>query len=437
MTGGVVSSIEPRSIAEDLGWEVGDEIVSINGHVLQDIIDYRFYSADEFLKVLIRRGEETAFFEIEKDYGMPLGVEFEEALFDGERVCGAHCIFCFVEQLPTGLRKSLYIKDDDYRLSFLHGNFVTLANLSDEDIQRILTQRLSPLYVSVHTTDAALRESLLGREAPDILEQIDTLARGHITLHTQIVLCRGINDGEHLEKTIVDLGARYPTVASIAIVPAGLSAHRRNKTPIGSIDAQYSANILDIVGQYQRRFLKEHGTRLLWAADEFYLSSGRAIPASPTYEGFPQIENGVGLVRKFRDSARRAKRLLLDALPRRVRVTVVTGTLAAPLLEEWARSISRDSLEINVLPVVNHLFGDTVTVAGLIVGSDLIEQLRGVDIGDALIVPSVSLRDDAFLDDVTIADVERDLCCKVVVVEPRPYQLVRALLALQEGENSC
>ncbi len=200
--GGIIDKIEPASIAEELGWQPGDEIVSINGHELADLIDYRFYSADEHLSVLVRRGEQTAEFEIEKDIDTDLGVTFEDALFDGVRTCGAKCIFCFVDQLPKGLRKSLYLKDDDYRLSFLHGNFVTLANCTDDDLKRIVTQRLSPLYVSVHTTDPALRERMLGRRCPPILGQIDTLAAGNITLHTQIVLCRGINDGEYLDRTV-------------------------------------------------------------------------------------------------------------------------------------------------------------------------------------------------------------------------------------------
>jgi len=202
---GIIYTVEPDSIAEELGWEPGDELVSINGHELSDLIDYRFYTADEHLIVLVRRGDQSAEFEIEKDYETDLGVTFKDALFDGVRTCGAKCVFCFVEQLPTGLRKSLYLKDDDYRLSFLHGNYVTLANVTDDDLRRIVIQRLSPLYISVHTTDHALRQRMLGREAPNILDQIDTLATGNIRLQTQIVLCCGINDGDYLDRTVEDL----------------------------------------------------------------------------------------------------------------------------------------------------------------------------------------------------------------------------------------
>ena len=431
---GIINTVEPDSIAEELGWQPGDAIVSINGHELSDLIDYRFYTADEHLIVLVRRGEESAEFEIEKDYDTDLGVTFRDALFDGVRTCGAKCIFCFVEQLPKGLRKSLYLKDDDFRLSFLHGNYVTLADVSEDDLQRIVNQRLSPLYISVHTTDPELRVRMLGREAPSILDQIDSLATGNITLHTQIVLCRGINDGEYLDRSIADLSARYPTVQSVAVVPAGITSHRRNNTPIEPIDAQYSCEILDKVRCWQRRFRADKGTRFVWAADEFYLSAGRPVPRASTYEGFPQIENGVGLVRKFKDSAYRARRLpLLMGENAGVRgkgkrvISLVTGQLAAPVVGEWADSLNSDSLAVKVYPIANRLFGESVTVAGLISGRDVIEQLKGENLGDLLVVPSVALLDGVFLDDVTLADVRQALGTRVLASPPSPLALVRLL----------
>jgi putative radical SAM enzyme (TIGR03279 family) len=427
-SGGVISGVEPDSIADDLDWRPGDEIISINGHSLHDVIDFRFYSAEDHIVVTLRRGFETAEFEIEKDPDEPLGVEFADVLFDGVRLCGAHCVFCFVEQLPKGLRKSLYLKDDDYRLSFLHGNYVTLANATHQDLERIIVQRLSPLYVSVHATEPDLRERMLGRGAPDILDQMDFLAQGRISLHTQIVLCRGINDGEHLDRSVADLAARYPTVQSIAIVPVGLTAHRRNKTPIGAIDADYSRSILRKVRDWQRKFLREMGTRLVWAADEFYLNADHPVPSAAAYEGFPQIENGVGLVRQFRDSAYRAARLLRSGLPRSLAVSVVTGVLAKTLLEEWARSVESDKLTINVHGVENRLFGQSVTVAGLLSGKDIIGQLQDKELGDVVFIPSVAVRDGAFLDDVTVDEIESALRRRVIVVEPRPYQLARRIL---------
>lgn len=426
--GGIVSSIEPGSIAEELGWQAGDEIVSVNGHALHDAIDFRFYSAEEFLTVVVRRGEEQAEFEVEKDADDPLGVEFNDVLFDGVRTCGASCIFCFVDQLPKGLRKSLYLKDDDYRLSFLHGNFITLANVSDEDLNRIVTQRLSPLYVSVHATEQDLRRMMLGRDVPDLLQQIDRLADGRITIHAQIVLCRGINDGEHLDRTISDLAERYPTVASIAIVPAAVTAHRHHRTPIGAIDADYSTELLRKVRRYQRNFLAEKGTRLVWAADEFYLNAGWRVPKTAAYEGFPQIGNGVGLVRVFRDSAYRSRRVLPEQLPKPLSVSIATGQLAAPLLEDWVSRVPTGNLRISIHAVTNTLFGESVTVAGLMAGRDVIEQLGGKDLGDILFVPSVALRDGAFLDDVTAAEVESACGCRVVAVEPLPHFLARRII---------
>lgn len=436
--GGIIDRTEPESIAHELGWRPGDEIISINGRELSDILDYRFYSAEEHLKVLVRRADQTAEFEIDKDIDADLGVTFADALFDGVRTCGARCIFCFVDQLPKGLRKSLYLKDDDYRLSFLHGNFVTLANCTSEDVRRIVTQRLSPLYVSVHTTDPVLRERILGRRCPPILEQIDALAAGNITLHTQIVLCRGINDGERLDRTIIDLAARYPTVRSIAVVPAGVTAHRRHKTPIPSMDAKYSVEILCKVRSWQHKFSTELGTRLVWAADEFYLAAGRRVPKASVYEGFPQIENGVGLVRKFLDSAYQARHwwdqhrlpLLGERVGVRARppiVSIITGALAAPIIRQWAESLASAGVKIDVHPIVNRLLGETVTVTGLIAGDDIIDQLRGKRLGDLLVIPAVALRDGAFLDDVTVDDVEHELGVRALVSPPAPIALLRLL----------
>lgn len=447
--GGIVDTVEPGSLADGLGWRSGDRILTINGHPLSDEIDFRFYSADERLTVVLSRRGRRLTFDIHKDYDTPLGITFRDILFDGVRTCGAHCVFCFVEQLPKGMRRSLYLKDDDFRLSFLHGNFVTLANVSESDLQRIVTQRLSPLYVSVHATDPSLRRKLLGRDAPDILTQIDTLAGGRIALHTQVVLCRDINDGAHLDQTIADLASRYPTVASIAVVPAGLSRHRRNKTPIGAIDAQYSALMLHSIRRWQRRFRKEIGSRLVWPADEFYLSAGEPVPGASVYEGFPQIENGVGLVRRFLDSAARARRDLLPLLSektpgevrprssvrsrarggvRPLRVSLVTGTLAAPLLRDFALSMQNPRVEFEVFEIVNRLLGNTVSVAGLLSGSDIKDQLRTAELGDVVMVPSVALRDEAFIDDVSVDELGQALGTRVEAVEPVPYALVRRIM---------
>ncbi len=431
--GGIVASIERGGIAEALGLMPGDEIVAINGHDLRDSIDYRFFVSDEFITLAVQRGGQVTRFEIEKDADTLLGIEFTDDLFDGIRTCGARCIFCFVEQLPKGLRKSLYLKDDDYRLSFLHGNYVTLANVSQEELDRVVEQRLSPLYISVHAVDDALRQRMLGREAPDILGQIDYLAAARITMHTQIVLCPGINDGEYLSDSIRELSNRYPSVQSVAVVPVGLTAHRRNKTPIPEMDRDYAQGILDLVAREQKRLLAKHGSRIVWAADEFYLKAGKSVPNSSTYEGYPQLGNGVGMVRRFLDSGRRAKAILKDGFKGKLHVTLVSGTLFAPILAQWASSIGCNGLEINVIPVTNNLFGDSVTVTGLLAGRDVIDQLKGRKLGDVVFVPDVALRDGVFLDDVTLGDVESALGHKFEAIAPNPVRLARRIIELAGG----
>ena len=435
--GGIISSVEPGSIAEDLGWQPGDELVSINGRELRDIIDYRFYCCDEQIRVVLRRGKQCYEYEIEKDIDLDLGVEFADPLFDGLRTCGASCLFCFVDQLPKGLRKSLYIKDDDYRLSFLEGTFTTLANITDEDIARIVEQRLSPLYVSIHTTDHSLREKMLGRTCPDIRKQLAELATGRISVHAQIVLCRSINDGSHLQKTVSDLADLFPTVASVAIVPAAITARCKSKNLIQPIDKRYSEEILNTVDTWQKEFRKRLGTRLIWAADEFYLSAGRNVPGRAVYEGFPQISNGVGLVRLFQDStvhATRALKHLADNGWRwRRSYSVVTGTLAAPLLQCWATKAADYGLRLLVHPIRNTLFGDSVTVAGLVTGQDTIEQLSTQKLGDSIILPNVALRESRFIDDVTVSELEGALEVEVLCVEPLPHLVVKKLVQCERG----
>ncbi len=418
----IISSVEKKSIASELGWKAGDQIVSINGVVPADILDYRFHESLEEVVVVLQKEFEQEIFEIEKDPYEPLGVSFTEVLFDGVRMCGAHCVFCFVEQLPPGLRAPLYIKDDDFRLSFMDGNFVTLANVSDEDLERIVTQRLSPLYISVHTTDSELRREMLGRDVPDILKQIDTLSNGQIELHTQIVLCPGINDGKALEKTVLDLYERHPAVKSIAIVPAGISKYRTNETPIPQIDADYSQNIIRLVTRWQRWFRAEKRERIIHAADELFLSAGKLVPAAKFYEGFPQIENGIGHVRKFLDASVRAKKLIENELDSPVKVVFVTGKLFGPVLTKWLKSIDSKYLDWDVLAVENSLFGETVTVSGLLAGKDVVNAVKGVDSPDIVVIPATALRDGVFLDDVTIDDIQEVLGHKTeIILGDSPY----------------
>lgn len=427
--GGIISSIEADSIADDLEWKVGDEVVSINGNTIRDVIDYQFNASEEDIVVEIKREKQTEFFEIEKDYNDSLGIDFKDELFDGIKTCGANCIFCFVEQLPKQLRKPLYRKDDDFRLSFLHGNFVTLANNTQEDLDRIVKQHLSPLYISVHVTDKSLREKLLGRKSPDILEQLKFLSRSGIKLNTQIVLCRGINDANYLEKSLSDLGSLFPSVESIAVVPVGLTAHRKNKTPIPALDKNYSSSIIETITNFQKSFKKAYGTRLVWAADEFYLSAGIKIPGAVVYEGFPQMENGIGLVRKFLDSANRYKSDKMQiASKSKHKISFITGKLAEPIIRDWAENVSNSTINIQVIGIENNLFGKSVTVAGLIAGNDVINQLKGFGLGELLVVPEICLRDGAFLDDVSLNDLKSKLNINVIAISINPSKAIKNII---------
>ncbi|MEN6371483.1 MAG: DUF512 domain-containing protein [Armatimonadota bacterium] len=428
--GGKVAKIESRSIAEEAGILPGDIVVSINGHPISDIIDYRFYLADEDINLIVRRGEEEAEISIEKDYDDPLGIDFEDELFDGVRTCGNRCLFCFVHQLPQGMRPSLYLRDDDYRLSFLHGNFVTLTNVDEKDIDRIIEQRLTPLYVSVHSTDPKLRSSIIRNEhAPDIMQQLHTLAAGKITIHTQIVVCPGVNDGKKLEQTIHDLASLYPGVASIGVVPVGLTRHRLAGPAIDAMDPVAAGKIVQQVRRWQKKLRKDFGSRLVWASDELYLASGIPVPSASSYEGFPQLENGIGIVRQFIDDTRKTIARLPERIPHPVKATVVTSTLATPIIEEFTSELNKvEDLHVYVAPIMNEFFGESVTVTGLLTGKDIINQLKGHDLGDFVLIPTVMLRDGVFLDNITLSELSEALSCPAAVIEPTPSALADKLI---------
>ena len=412
--GGIIAAVRTGSVAEELGLRPGDELLSINGHPLRDVIDYRFYGAEEELELVIRRDGQRLVCLVERSYGEELGIEFVEPTFDGIRRCNNRCPFCFVDQLPRGMRRSLYVKDDDYRLSFLFGNFVTLTNLTEADWQRLAEQRLSPLYVSVHATDLALRRRLLGNpSAPDVLQQIRRLGELGIRVHAQIVLVPGLNDGEHLARTVADLAALHPTVQSIAVIPVGLTKHRppglRPYTP------DEARAIVAQVESWQRQYRARYSVGLVYAADEWYLLAGEEVPQAEEYDGFPQLENGVGLTRLLLD-----ERLQITGGGLQVgKVTLVCGTLIAPVLEalvaDWGKSIAFPRSV--VIPVENRFFGPTVTVSGLLVGRDVIEALRGRDLGEVVFLPRAMF--DAAgkrtLDDMSPAEIEERLGTRVEV----------------------
>lgn len=412
----VIAAVRPGSIAEEIGLRPGHEILAVNGEAPEDLIDWSFALADEEVVLTVRTedGEETV--EIEKEYNEELGIEFETAVFDGIRRCGNRCIFCFVDQMPPGMRPSLYVKDDDYRMSFLYGNFITLTNLREADWQRIFRLHLSPLYISVHATDGAVRASMLNQpKAAEILPQLQRLAAAGVEMHTQVVLCPEHNDEAVLQKTIADLYALHPAVQSLAIVPVGLTQYRQQCAPLRGFTQAEAARVVDEVERWQARCLEEAQTRFVFLGDEFYLAAGRPWPPEEAYEGFPQLENGVGLVRDFlatweRQEAGQA------AMPPAGEIWVAAGASAARVLEplfaapSWAY--------VRLLPVENAFFGPAITVTGLLTGSDILAALRRREDRPArLILPGVALRkgETVFLDGMTLEDFCRQAGCAVAV----------------------
>lgn len=406
-----VGAVAPGSIAEELGVAAGDRICAVDGRPLADVIDYRFALAGEHLEILVRRqdGEEWLL-EIDKDYDEDLGLTFAEP-FGRLRRCANRCIFCFLDQMPPGLRPSLYVNDDDYRLSFWEGNFTTLTNAGPRDLARIAAQRLSPLYVSVHATDPALRRRMLGHpRAGKILDQLAFLKRHGIALHTQIVLCPGINDGPALEQTVRDLGTLAPAVQSIAIVPVGLTRFREGLFPLRRFTSEEALGIIASVERRQKEFEHRYGTPLVFAADEFYLLAGKPVPAPAVYGDFPQLENGIGLVRCFLNEAGEAlaARLRLQGYSSAV---AVTGTLAFDLIHDFAyRLREAGGPRLTVIPVENTFFGPGVTVAGLLTARDVVHALDGLSRREPVILPAAMFNETGLtLDDRTAADIAEDL----------------------------
>ncbi|MDB5079135.1 MAG: hypothetical protein JWP00_1059 [Chloroflexi bacterium] len=440
-----IVKIEPGSLGEKAGVRVGDRLLSIDGQPVRDMIDYSFQTAEDRIRLKVDRDGQKLELKVKNSAGEPLGLEFAEPTFDGIRVCNNNCPFCFVYRTPKGFRPTLYVKDDDYRYSFMYGGFVTMTNIKEEDWQRIIEQRLTPLYVSVHSTDLELRRRLLGNStAPDITEQLARLNAGDIQAHTQVVLVPTVNDGDNLRKTIFDLVKLYPGVQTSAIVPVGLAGgpgyegdRRRNfkahgrgfpdesPMPMRPFTGEEAAVVIEQVHAWQKRFKKEIGTPFVYLSDEFYLLAGQEVPGKAHYEEFDQIENGVGLVRRFLDDWKRVEKKLTTHLARPLRATLVTAELITPTFEPIINRLNRvEGLEVNLLTVVNKTLGRTVTVAGLLTGKDVIAALQaleasGRDLGEVIYLPQVMLDKKGygarFLDDLTPADVETALGRPVVM----------------------
>lgn len=418
-----IDHIKEGSNAEKLGLKKGDVIAAINNEPVKDIIDYMFHASGSSLNMDIIRGDKKLNVTVPRKDISSLDIELKSFK---TKSCNNNCIFCFVNQLPKGMRKSLYLKDDDYRMSFLYGNYVTLTNLSKKDKERIVSQRLGPLYISVHTTNNELRRKMLGnKKAPDIIEDIKFFTSHKIRIHAQIVLCPGFNDGDELLNTIRDLSKFYPYILSISVVPVGLTKYR--KKLVRPVEADEAKKVIEEVKKLQARFIKRHGDTLVYIADELYIDAGVPFPALKHYGDLPQLENGVGMVPLFLNSAKKAK---LPKLIEPRSIATFTGKSFMPYLTEFKKRLDTiDGLNLEVFEVENRHFGQSVTVAGLLTGKDILKSLVGKTRADCLFIPDVTLRDgtNVFLDNVKIKDIEETLGIQAKVIESTPQGLIEGI----------
>lgn len=409
MAGGRVASVKKGGLADRLGVQPGDRLKAINGHVLRDVIDFRFHASEGELELEIERGGQRQFYQAQRVYGEEFGLRFTDDVFDGLRECDNRCAFCFVDQMPPGMRRSLYIKDDDYRYSFLHGNFITLSNWTEEDWERVADQHLSPLYISVHATEPELRRRIFGNpRLPDIREQLRRLAKLGIEMHTQIVLVPGLNDGHLLERTVEDLTALHPAVRSIGLVPVGLTKY--HAAGLRLLTAEEQRAVLERIVAWQAENRRRFGVAVVYPSDELYLRAGFPVPPATEYDGFPQLENGIGLVRQLLDEWQGVK--AEGRRPARGKGVVVCGTLVAPILGRIVEELTGGlGVDISLVPVENDFFGSTATVSGLLTGGDVVSALAGRVVGDVVFLPRVMFdaTGKVTLDDLTLGEIESRL----------------------------
>ena len=429
----IISSVAPGSIAQEMGIEPGDRLLEVNGKSPEDVFDYRYLMNEEEILVLIRKanGEEWEL-EIEKEYEDDLGIEFENGLMDDYRSCRNKCIFCFIDQLPKGMRSTLYFKDDDSRLSFLQGNYLTLTNMSEHDIDRIIQYKLSPINISFQTMNPELRCKMLhNRFAGEIFDKVKRLKDAGIIMNGQIVLCRGVNDGAELERSIRELTAYMPQLESVSVVPVGLTRYRDGLYPLEPFTKEDACEVLDLIHGWQEKLYKEWGNHFIHAGDEWYILAERPIPEEKTYDGYLQLENGVGMVRLLEEEVVQTLAGMTGD-DRKLHRTIATGELAAPFLRKHVESVRKKypNVDIQVFAIKNEFFGGKITVAGLITGTDLISQLKGKDLGDRLLLTNHMLKsgEPVFLDDVTVDDVQNALQIKVSIVESSGADFVSSLI---------
>ena len=429
----VIKGIIKKSPAYGRGIKDGDVLLSVNRNPINDFLDYQFYQKESEVLLEFRSGEKTKFTRVRKKEDEDLGLEFDSYLMDEQRHCKNKCIFCFIDQLPEGMRKTLYFKDDDSRLSFLFGNYITLTNLTERDVERIIEMHISPVNISVHTMNKELRVKMMkNKKAGECLDIIGRLAENGIEINTQLVLCPGINDGDELRYSLEQLGKLYPGVKSIAAVPVGVTKYREGLFEMPEYDSRTAGEVIDIITAFGDEFLRKHGIRLAYAADEFYLKAGRALPDGEYYENYSQIENGVGMWTSLREE-------FLSSLEEsdykgaEKHLSLATGAAAYPLMKELCEAVTEKYplIKIDVYRILNDFFGHSITVAGLVTGGDLIAQLKDKKLYDGLLIPSVMLRSegDIFLDDVSLADAERELGVNITPVSCDGYELTDIILS--------
>ena len=442
-----IMAVTPGSIAEELELEPGDVLLTIDGEELEDIFDYDYMTdAESFVMVVRKANGEEWELEIESG-GEDLGLTFENGLMSDYKSCSNKCIFCFIDQMPPGMRETLYFKDDDSRLSFLQGNYITLTNMKQKDVDRIIEMQLAPINISVQTTNPELRCKMLhNRFAGEKLKFLDDLYAGHVEMNGQIVLCKGVNDKDELKRSIEDLMKYLPFMRSVSVVPAGLSKYREGLYPLELFDKEEAEEVIDLIEKYQKICMEKYGTHFIQASDEWYILAGREVPEEERYDGYLQLENGVGMIRLLLDEFH-------DGLKRRTaekeagkkpswegtrEISLATGRLAFPYLKKMSEEMMSEypGLQIHVYEVINEFFGELITVSGLLTGQDIVKQLKDKNLGEALYLPRNVLRSgaDLFLDDYTLADVEGALQVPVNIVKSSGYDLVDALLGEDASE---
>ena len=433
-----IISVEERSYAKKAGIRPLDNLISINGNEIGDVLDYRFYLADKVIKLLLDRDGKEYSVKIKKGEYDDIGLEFETPLMDKKQSCRNGCIFCFIDQNPEGMREPIYFKDDDSRLSFIHGNYITLTNMFDKDIDRIIKMRISPVNISIHTTNPELRVRMMkNKRSGEVLSYLDRFKEAGLSMCGQIVLCKGVNDGEELLRSLRDLSRYFPEMGSVSVVPAGLTKHRDGLYPLTDFTPEEAAAVIDMIDAVANEQLAKHGSRQFFAADEFYLKSGRPLPPTEYYEDYPQIENGVGMLRSFSDEFGMAVEDVEDMISRfsgERTVTVVTGVAAYDMLSSAADKLMAlcNGLKVNVVKIINKFFGESITVAGLLTGKDICDQLEGVELGDELLVPSAALRadDEDFLCGMTLKELSHRLGVKATPVGGDGYGFAEAVFGI-------